>query len=279
MALYPHDIKERLMNNLVSQMQQVLKALKEPGNLIVVVGVVVAVPLAYSSIRNQNVQQALAAIVFILTPLAVAQILAGYEGSKTGKKIEQIERHLQGLSPSTNPPLRMRTELDSLGEMAENAKDILIVARTAVAVLRDSDFLVDRINRGTTVRVALVDLKEETTLESLGRSTETSEEGYLADQRGSFALIQRMGENVSNRRQFDKQFQIRVFNYVPTLSFLMVDGDHPNGKIVVEMIPYRVSPLSRPHLLLTAKDHHDWYAYFRSRCEAIWKDAEPWSIL
>jgi hypothetical protein len=70
-------------------------------------------------------------------------------------------------------------------------------------------------------------------------------------------------------------FEVRVFNYVPTLSFVMTDGYLPTGIITVEMYPYQIDPGQRPSVLVTAKDHPEWYGHFRNICEAIWQDAIP----
>ena len=101
----------------------------------------------------------------------------------------------------------------------------------------------------------------------------------MADLQSTIGLVKRMKEQSSNPQRFSELLQIRVFNYVPTLSLVMVDGHLPNGHIVVEMVPYQIAPTSRPLLYITAKDHPVWFAYFRNVCKSIWDDAEDASFL
>lgn len=85
------------------------------------------------------------------------------------------------------------------------------------------------------------------------------------------SIIERIRAQVSNT----DLFEVRVFNYVPTLSLVMIDGYLPTGRITVEMYLYQTDPGQRPHLLVTARDHPDWYNYFRDVGEAVWQDAKP----
>ena len=98
----------------MSRIRSVLAILFEPTNLITIVGVVVAAVLAYSGIVNNNTQQALTAILAVLSALAIAQIVSGYEASKSAKIIEKIENAMHKLGGARYPPLMTRTELISL---------------------------------------------------------------------------------------------------------------------------------------------------------------------
>ena len=75
------------MKNLAQSIQQTLK---EPENLILVIGVVVAAVLAYIGVRNNDIQQALNAILAVLGSLAIAQVIEGYETVKRDKQVETI---------------------------------------------------------------------------------------------------------------------------------------------------------------------------------------------
>lgn len=258
------------MNN---KFRTVLSVLKEPENTITIIGTIVAAIMAYSGIRNNNVQQALTAIITVLGTLAVAQIIAGYESSKARKTIERMESLIPRFAFSTNPPLRQRKELESIQRRAVNAKDVLIIARTAIMVLRNTEFFLDRICNGTTIRLALINPRNSVVVEALSPLDILPRDGIIADMQAAMGLICRIREQTSS----PERIQVRVFDYVPTLSLVMVDGNLPTGQIVVEMTPYRVGPLSRPHLLLTAKDNPTWYAYFHDICEAIWRGAKPMS--
>jgi len=72
------------------RIKRIVQVLKEPENLIVIVGVLVSIVLAYYGIQHNSVQQAVTAILAILGSLAVAQIIAGYAAAKRDKQVEEI---------------------------------------------------------------------------------------------------------------------------------------------------------------------------------------------
>ncbi|MBM4461087.1 MAG: hypothetical protein FJ011_25555 [Chloroflexi bacterium] len=57
---------EAQIRTMESRLNKILQVLKEPESLIVIIGIIVAAVLAYSGIRNNDIQQALAAILSIL---------------------------------------------------------------------------------------------------------------------------------------------------------------------------------------------------------------------
>ena len=257
------------MENRISRM---LQALKEPENLILIVGVIVSVVLAYSGIRNNDNQQALAAILSILGALAVAQLITGYETVKRDNKIEAALSLLQKIGASASTPLKLRTELPPLPARAQNAKDILIIGRSLAIVLRYTEFFEKRLRDGATVRLAMVDPNNEAVCKALSPLLETSLEGFISDVRSSLGLVNRLNQAT----QGAGKLEIRFIEFVPTLSLVVVDAQLPTGHIVVELLPYQVGPASRPHLIFRASENPFWFVYFREIAERIWRDAKPY---
>jgi hypothetical protein len=243
----------------------------EPENLVTIIGIVIAAILGYFSIVNNDIQQALTAILTILGATAIAQLVSGYENAKTKKIIERIENQVQNLNSLPNPPLRLRSELASLRERTRNAKDILIIGRTAVNALRNADLFEEKLTEGVTIRIAIINPDNDPVLDFIPILQETSKEGAVADRLSAKGLIKRIQQKACD----PALFQVRVFDYVPTISFVMVDGSLPTGYIVAELIPYQIGSSLRPHLYLTANDTPSWYTYFHKVCESIWRDAKP----
>lgn len=183
----------------------------------------------------------------------------------------RIDSVVRESSSAGNPPLRMRTELGSLQESAKSARNVLIVAFSGAEVLRQTDFFADRLFQGATVRIAIADPENDALVEAMSPLTGIPREGFIADVQVAMGLIQVIRKQTSNTGRL----QVRMFDYAPTLSLVMVDGDRPTGHIVVELRPYQVSSSSRPHLFLTARDNRVWYDYFRDVGESIWRDAKP----
>jgi hypothetical protein len=257
-----------------ASMDKALQALKEPEIMIPIVGVVVSIILAYSGIRNNDIQQTLAAILSILGALAITQIIANYEDVKRNKQIETVLSILQKVSMSASTPLRLRTELEPIPTRAQNAKDILIIGRTLAISLRYTEFFEQRLRDGATIRLAMVDPNNESVCNAISPLLEMSPEAFLSDIRTSIGLINRL----ARATQGDGKLELRFIEFVPTLSLMVVDPQLPTGHIVVELLPYQVDAPSRPHLIFKASENPYWFAYFREVAEHIWRDAKPYKI-
>jgi len=240
-------------------------------NIIALTGIVIAARLAVLDIKKGAPEETLNAIVALLTALAMSQIVTRYKSAIASDSISRMEGLIHRLSFLSSPPLRLRTELASLGESARNARNILIVAFSGAEVLRQTDFFADRLFQGATVRIAIADPENDALVEAMSPLTGIPREGFVADVQVAMGLIQVIRKQTSNTGRL----QVRMFDYAPTLSLVMVDGDRPTGHIVVELRPYQVSSSSRPHLFLTARDNRVWYDYFRDVGESIWRDAKP----
>lgn len=237
---------------------KILQALREPENIILFVGVMVAAILAYSSIRKNDIQQTLAAMLSILGSLAVAQILTNYQTVKRDKQIEEAFSLLKRIETSSKPPLQKRDNLQPLPKRAQSAKDILIIGRSLVVVLRNTDFFVERLLNGATIRLALVDPNNKAVREAMASLLETTIEGFVSDVRSSLQLI----DNIRQAAKGSENLQVRFINFVPTLSLVAVDDNLPNGHIVVELLPYKATPALRPHLVFRADENSFGFATF-----------------
>jgi hypothetical protein len=257
-----------------SRISRVLQVLKEPENLIIIVGVIVAAILGYLGIRNSSDQQTWAAIIAVLGALAIAQILANHSAVQRDKKVESLSSVLQKIGPSTSPPVRPRTELPPLPTRAQNAKDILIIGRSLAIVLRYTEFLRERLRDGAAIRLVMVDPNNDAVCKAMSPLLETSGEGFIADVQSSMGLVKRIAEAA----QRTEQLEVRLTDFVPTLSLVAINSQLLTGHIVVELLPYQVSPLSRPHLLFKASETPSWFAYFRDVAECIWRDASPYEV-
>lgn len=183
----------------------------------------------------------------------------------------RLEEFSKKLSAPNAPFIGSRKDLARLSENARDARDILIIACSASNVLLlEREFFVNKVQQGATIRIAIIDPNENSVLEILGRSDVVSAPGLSNDLAVTTDLI----KGISAKPSSKKLFQVRVINYIPSLSFVLIDSHLPTGQIFVEMYPYKVDPGQRPHLLVTAKDHPDWYRYFRNIGEAIWRDAK-----
>lgn len=254
--------------------QSVQQALKEPENLILIVGIIVAAILAYIGIRNNDIQQALNAILAVLGSLAVAQVIVGYETVRRDKQVETILALLQKSSHADSPYLRPRQELAPLPTRCPNAKQLLLIGHSLAFEVRYTEYFNQRLLDGATLRFVVMNPQNNFIIKAVLPLIETAEDGMVADIQTSLAFLKGIRKNASDKRQLE----VRVIDHVPPLSFAMADGYLETGHIIVQLFPYRSSSAMRPHLLLTPTETPRWYVYFRDICESIWREASPASL-
>lgn len=203
-----------------------------------------------------------------LAPLTLAAL--GILAAATLSNRHRIENFLNEIGSSRTPPLRTRTELSPLPSRAADASDILIVALSGAEVLRYIEFFVDKLRQGASVRLAIANPESNAIAETVSPLTGISKDAFIADMQVVKGLVRSIRERTPDSRQF----KVKFFDYAPTLSLVMIDGNKPTGQIIAEMRPYGISSSSRCHLFVTAKDHPTWYMYFHDACEAVWRDSD-----
>ncbi|WP_229399685.1 hypothetical protein [Micromonospora okii] len=74
-------------------------------------------------------------------------------------------------------------------------------------------------------------------------------------------------------RQQGGRFDVRSYDIIPTVNVIMVDTKAPDGRIQVELLPYRASANLRPGLVLrpgNGAEDDDLFAYFLQQYELLW---------
>jgi pyrimidine deaminase RibD-like protein len=170
-------------------------------------------------------------------------------------------------------PVKARKTLPLMTDWpsAQRARDILMIGINLNLVLRQRDFFEKKIEDGTRIRLAMVDPQDHEVLDVLQRGV-VEKEHTKPDFDASLAVIERLHTNAP------ELVELRVINYVPTLSYQVLDGDKDNGIILVELAPNKMTVEERPHFILQAnnKQQKDWYDRMLANCTRIYNDASPW---
>jgi len=198
----------------------------------------------------------------------------GYDALKRDRQIEAGLSALQKQTALGSVSLRVRTELQPIPTRAQNAKDILIIGRSLAIILRYTEFFQERLRDGATIRAAIANPNNSAVCTAMSPLLETSLEGFAGDLRSSLGLLKRIAQGA----QAKGKLEVRFIEFVPTLSLTAIDTQLSTGHIVVELLPYQVSPPSRPHLIFRATENPSWFVYFRDVAERIWRDAKPYEV-
>lgn len=176
-------------------------------------------------------------------------------------------------------PVRSRLALPTMSEwdVAVRAQDILFVGHNLNLVLRQKSFFELKLSQDhTTMRFLIVNPSNHLLIDFLSQGVlehEYTKSDFGPAQDAVRSLRMSLPSDQATR------VDVKVLDYVPTLSFQVIDGKTPRGTILVELTPNRIAVPDRPHFVLNADNpaHRDWYESFRQNCERMWEEATPFS--
>jgi hypothetical protein len=175
-------------------------------------------------------------------------------------------------------PLRGRDQLPQPLEkwkLAMAATDILMIGQNLNIVFRQQRFFARRLQEGLKLRLVIVDPSNKELISILKRGVVESsrtEPDFVSFMHGLAELRQAMADDKKDL------IDLRTIDYIPTLSFQMVDGHRRCGTIIVELTPNKMEVPNRPHVRLDAGSsaHRQWFDRVRENCEQSYNDAKPW---
>ena len=176
-------------------------------------------------------------------------------------------------APPEPPPaspdevLRRREDLGPLSLLLDGARDLRVYGPTAINVLAGAEDLRRQIlRRGGTVRFVLLDPAPQTVAHAAAQLDDNLDLGA--------ALQSALG--ALRRLEGEPGFACRRLPFNPGFSLLVVDGDSPDGKLVVEFHGFGDGTINeRMHLFLDRRTSPHWYVYWLGRFDALWAAALP----
>ncbi len=251
--------------------------LRKSDNALTVITLVIGVILAVIGIRGGDTNLVLMSIVAILGGLAAAQLISNYQTLEYPERLDRMEKleeeiasGIKSLAVPSGLVLRDRTDMPRLDSYIGQAREVFLAGRTLLsAVSQYQDFWKEIMGKGCNLRFILVN-PEIFGVENLQNNMGVSFAICSFDSIGSLNRLKGF-KNIYNNK-----LEIRLINYIPELILLMVDGEQSNGKIRVELSPYKSDVTSYSHFELTATNNPRWYEVFRKACEQMWEEATPW---
>jgi hypothetical protein len=160
-------------------------------------------------------------------------------------------------------------------EPALRAGEMLIIGQNLNLVLRQRPFFEHKLGEGAQIRLVIVDPRDDSLIEIMSRGV--VEHQYTRRDFGpALDTIRDLRASLPNVEK--SRLELRTIQYVPTLSFQVLDGDSPKGTILVELAPNRIAVPNRPHFVLRADNaaHREWYGQFLANCRVMHNEASPW---
>lgn len=171
---------------------------------------------------------------------------------------------LSGLKPpSENCPLRDRSELVRIEELARDATEIAAAGVTLISLTSDYyDFFEQKLTEGCTLRFLLLD--PNSLAWKVWHQKQQQRITTPADSENSLKKLDGL------MRAGLGDCQVRLSEAYLHFSLVMSDYTKDSGQMNVELLPFNVSLHYRPHFYLTKRENKKWFDFFRNQFESLW---------
>lgn len=174
-----------------------------------------------------------------------------------------------------------RRALPVLEDFLDNAKsDVLIVGISLYAMIgQHRDWFENKIRKeGCKFRFLLpASLPEKENLVYL--ADEATVADTADDLRKTFNQVVDLAQKTSGNPKGKNKVEIRVFDFVPPMGIIMLDGQARTGRIRVEIYPYAGAVDKRPSFdLIPTESGEGLYEHFRARYEDLWKNSRIYKM-
>jgi hypothetical protein len=167
------------------------------------------------------------------------------------------------------PQFGTRREIGDIRALAPHGHDYYLIGRSHLYLPINIDYFRSRLRASAHLGVLMMNIHNPAVLTvALAQSEPVGKKGQSSywdtGMSAVAALVKEPGcsQNVT----------VKLVEYVSPLYIEAVDIESPNGSISLEIIFPLAAPGDRPVLLLTAKDHRNWFNYMKQRIMAIWDD-------
>lgn len=219
--------------------------------------------------------------------LAILALLAGGELVQRYTKLTRIEHMLididnttksASIQPSVDRFLKNRRDFAPFEQRIEQANEICILAASFIGIATTySGLFTRKIKEGCKFKFLLI--KPETdsaTIMSKALYTIKGPSDFNSDIKRTLQKLRSIVE-ISKNSNIKGTIEIKLMEWVPSYSMVLINPNKPNGEIIVELYSFLEDFFDRPHFELTAKDHK-WYEFFYCQFNTIWDKAEPYIV-
>lgn len=212
-----------------------------------------------------------------------SQDLSGGVEAALGAACNQLRRAFGAVAPSpqrvasmaSSAFLHSRSELPPFGtsQPVRDAKDIWLIGQNLNMVFRNKRFFEEKLQSGARIRCLIADYTDKQLISTMSQGVVESN-----NTAPDFVAVLKTLSDLRISLADQSLLELKTMNYVPTLSFQILDGELPSGTILVEITPNRTPATQRPHFVLMASDvsNRVWYDLFLSNCRQMFQDGQDW---
>ena len=215
-------------------------------------------------------------ILTILGLLATSELVERFRRLKnfqdTATQTLDIVRQLE-----TGAFLKTLDEGAKLADRARQAKEILLCGYTLLHLVgTNTGLLEQRLKDGCRLRVLIID--PGSLAGELIRANESTGR-FSRDAETVLAYMTRLRKTVSSSKK--GRLGVRLLNFVPSCSLIIIDGREPYGWMRVGIYPpaYKTRIEERVHFELSRDREEACFGRFLEQYDKLWVDATPWEEL
>ncbi|GGO66036.1 DUF5919 domain-containing protein [Nonomuraea cavernae] len=166
----------------------------------------------------------------------------------------------------------LATTRQGLEQRIVRADDIRIAGVTLNRTIRNHvGELENRLRRGASIKVLLIDPDGTAPLEAARRSTIPDRPEVFEHRIKSTIDLLR---HLAGTPDVPGRIEVRFMSFVPAFGLVLIDVDSDDGIIDVELGTHR-SPGPDPVFTLRARHDHRWYQHFHAEFERMWQVSRP----
>jgi hypothetical protein len=260
-------------------MKNFFNYVSRPENLTNLAAFFVAIILSYRGIQSGQVQEYFQALLVVLSILALSQLVAGYSATQRDNKIQNLNEGIARLNEqmvlaqiTADELITRRANVERLDSIFRNAKQIDVLGLSLVGILTMHYSLIkNRLEAGCKMRFMMMNPKNR----HIGQIVADREPDALHLE----MLIRHINTSLKTLGTLPKQtehggtLEVAIINTLPSFGLLIVDGDSNQGVLRIELYPHSCSIPDRPVIQLSAARDGDWYNFFKTQFEILWKKA------
>jgi hypothetical protein len=179
----------------------------------------------------------------------------------------------RGLSDRTSADRLLAPSTSGVDLDLGAADDIRILGVTLARTIRNHHAaLLQRLDAGATVRIALIAPQPATVAEAARRSTIADRPAIFEHRlRPTLDLLDDLAERAAAG---PGRLQVRLLDFVPAFGLLVVDADTPHGQARVDIYSHRCGT-PEPALPLSADRDARWFPHFVAEFDRVWAAGRP----
>ncbi len=231
---------------------------------------------------NVTTDDLITGVLAVLALLATSEIIERYRKLANIEKLSiQAVTLLEGQLADRPSAIAFFEKMPALDPLVQSSKSIDLCGFSLTSTInKQFSNLRERLKDGAHIRV-LISEPESSATQMASLRSEDPDEGIYFNKRLAATIqdIEYLHKTWMEYQPSGKStkgvLEVRLLPYAPSFSVLVFNRNQPQGKVIVELYAHKTFMETAVFTLNSQKDGN-WYEYFVSQFEVMWKEAKKW---